>query len=418
MNLKKGIDIISIGDELLIGQVQNTNASWMAELLNQHSLPVNRIIAVSDTPSDIIEILQNSIQSARLVLVTGGLGPTKDDRTKATICNFFESTLILNQEVLAHVTTFFAKRGRALTESNRKQALLPHNCQVVKNEQGTAPGMHFIKEETHFVFMPGVPYEMKGIMNSWVIPYFTSLCNVKSKSQKTILTSGMGESFLADAIADWENNLPANAKLAYLPSPGRVRLRLSIEGESKEETDAQLQLHIDELMTIIPNLVYGYDDDLLEAVVGKLLKAKNKTLALAESCTAGSIAKAIGSIAGCSQYFRGGIVAYHNEVKISALKIDSAIISQHGAVSEAVACKMAENARQLLQADYAISTTGIAGPEGGTDDKPVGTVWIGFASEKKVNAKKFQFGGERDRIINWSVQSALNKLRKELLDEV
>ncbi len=411
---KKGIDIISIGDELLIGQVINTNASWMAEKLNNKALPVNRIIAIADTSVAIIEALHNSINSAKLVLITGGLGPTKDDLTKATICDFFDSKLVLNQKVKDHVEEFFAKRGRKLTESNRQQAMLPNNCEIITNSQGTAPGMYFIKNETHFVFMPGVPFEMKSIMTEWVIPYFSEFCNIKARAQKTVMTSGMGESFLADKISHWEDVLPENTKLAYLPSPGKVRLRLHVESENKESAEKQLEQHIQDLNLIIPELIYGYDDEPLEAVIGKLLKEKGKTIATAESCTGGMIAEKITSIAGSSNYFKGSIVAYANEIKSNLLNIDMAIIDEHGAVSEEVACLMANNVREIMQTDIAVSTTGIAGPDGGTDEKPVGTVWIGIATKERVFAKKYQFGNQRERNTNWTLQTALNMLRKEL----
>jgi len=412
---KKGIDIISIGDELLIGQVVNTNSSWMGDKLNSVSLPVNRIIAIADTANAISSALVNSMESAKLVLITGGLGPTQDDLTKATILNFFGSKLVLNEEVLNHVESFFAKRGRALTESNRLQAMVPDNCEIVKNNQGTAPAMHFEKEGTHFVFMPGVPFEMKHIMEEWVIPYFSSKCSTKPKAQKTVLTSGMGESFLADIISDWESNLSENTSLAYLPSPGRVRLRISVVSDNQGEADKQLQKHVDDLVGIIPDLVYGYDDDLMETLIGKLCIEQNKTLATAESCTGGMIAQKITSVAGSSQYYKGSIVAYANEIKSKQLGIDPVIIEKNGAVSEIVARQMAENVRRIMNVDIAISTTGIAGPDGGTEDKPVGTVWIALATKEKTIAKKYQFGNQRERNTNWTVQTALNTIRKELI---
>ena len=412
---KKGIDIISIGDELLIGQVINTNSSWMGDKLNSVSLPVNRIIAIADTANAISSALINSMESAKLVLITGGLGPTQDDLTKATILDFFGSKLVLNMEVLDHVESFFAKRGRSLTESNRLQAMVPDNCEIVKNNQGTAPAMHFEKEGTHFVFMPGVPFEMKHIMEEWVIPYFSNKCSTRPKAQKTVLTSGMGESFLADVISDWENNLPENTSLAYLPSPGRVRLRVSVVADNQVEADNQLKKHVDDLVSIIPDLVYGYNDDLMETLIGKLCVNQNKTIATAESCTGGMIAQKITSVAGSSQYYKGSIVAYANEIKAKQLGIDPAIIEEYGAVSEIVVRQMAENVRRIMNVDIAISTTGIAGPDGGTEDKPVGTVWIALATKEKTIAKKYQFGTQRERNTNWTVQTALNTIRKELI---
>ncbi len=411
---KKGIDIISIGDELLIGQVVNTNSSWIGNKLNSVSLPINRIITIADTANAISDTLTDCLKSSKVVLITGGLGPTQDDLTKATILNFFDSKLVLNKEVLAHVESFFTKRGRVLTESNRLQAMVPDKCEIVKNNQGTAPGMHFVKEGTHFVFMPGVPFEMKHIMQEWVIPYFSKLCSVKPKVQKTVLTSGMGESFLADTISEWENNLPENTSLAYLPSPGRVRLRISVSADNLKTAKKQLQKHIDDLLNIIPDLVYGYDDDLMEALIGKLCIKKGKTISTAESCTGGMIAQKLTSIAGSSKYYKGSIVAYANEIKSNILNIDSSIIEKHGAVSEQVARLMAENVKRIMNTDIAIATTGIAGPDGGTEDKPIGTVWIALATNEQTIAKKYQFGNQRERNTNWAVQTALNILRKEL----
>lgn len=412
---KSGVDIISIGDELLIGQVQNTNASWMADKLNQKAIPVNRIISISDNWKAINDALADSTLSVKFVLVTGGLGPTKDDLTKEAICDFFDSKLVLKQEVLTDVRDFFAKRGRELTESNSKQAMLPHNCQVVHNSQGTAPGMHFEKDGTHFVFMPGVPSEMKAIMTEWVIPYISEHYKVQPQAQKTVLTSGLGESFLADRISDWENELPENTSLAYLPSPGRVRLRISVKSDLQESADNQLQKHIDDLQKLIPELIFGFDDDLLEEVIGNLLKNASKTISIAESCTGGMIAQKITSVAGSSAYFKGAVVAYANEIKTNVLNVNSTLIESYGAVSEEVACAMAKGVRELMQTDIAISTTGIAGPDGGSDEKPVGTVWIGIATAKGVSAKKYQFGNQRQRNINWSVQTALNTVRKSLI---
>lgn len=412
---QKGVDIISIGDELLIGQVQNTNASWMANELSAVSIPVNRIIVIADDREEILNTLANSNKSSKLVLVTGGLGPTKDDLTKATICDYFDSKLVLNKAVEEYVKAFFAKRGRSFTESNRLQAMVPDNCEVIKNKQGTAPIMHFEKQGTHFVFMPGVPFEMKFAMKDWVLPFATNYCKVKAKAKKTVLTSGMGESFLAERIGDWENNLPANTALAYLPSPGRVRLRITVVDDFMEQAQIQLQKHIDDLKQIIPELIYGYDDDLLEAVVGKMLVDKSKTIATAESCTGGMIAEKITSIPGSSHYFKGSVVAYANEIKANILAVDSRVIEEKGAVSKEVAVAMAKGVRKLMNTDIAVATTGIAGPDGGTDEKPVGTVWIALASEDEVFAKKYNFGDQRERNILWAVQTALNRVRKHLL---
>ncbi|MCK5846141.1 MAG: competence/damage-inducible protein A [Bacteroidales bacterium] len=409
---KRGIDIISIGDEILIGQIVNTNSSWMANELNNKALPVNRILAIADTAEAIKEAIAHSGKSAKLVLVTGGLGPTKDDITKKTVCDIFDSKLVLNKEVEDHIRSFFKKRGRDLTKLNSDQALVPDKCKVIFNEEGTAPAMYFERNNTHYIFMPGVPFEMKSLMTNWVIPYFTKLCKVPYIAQKTILTSGMGESFLAEKISDWENTLGKKTSLAYLPSPGRVRLRISVSSEAKEEADDLLNKHIKDLYLIIPDLIFGSDNDTLEGVVGNLLLENGLTLSTAESCSGGLIAHKITSISGSSDYFKGSIVAYSNSIKIHQLGIAETIIEEHGAVSEEVAILMAKNIRKIMQTTYAVSTTGIAGPTGGSIDKPVGTVWIGFAHENGAFAKKYQFGDQRERNTNWTVQTALNTIRK------
>ena len=413
--MKKAIDIISIGDELLIGQVINSNASWMGHELSSQGMKINRMVAISDTRDAIINALENSAKHARVVLITGGLGPTKDDLTKDVACEYFGSKLVLNEEVRNHVEKFFKKRGFDLTKLNYWQAMVPDNCKVIPNAVGTAPGMYFEKDGVHYLFMPGVPMEMKTIMSTWAIPYFKELCQPQAYVEKTVLTHGMGESFLADKIANWENQLPENFSLAYLPSPGRVRLRISARGDDQSSLQKELDAQIDALKKIIKLLFFGYDNDTLEQVVGKMLLAKGATLATAESCTGGLIAHKITSIAGSSQYFKGSVVAYANEIKARILSVDVADLEEFGAVSEQVVIQMAENVRKLYNTDYALAVSGIAGPDGGTEDKPVGTVWIAMATVDKVVAKKFLFGGERVRNIDWSYQTALNILRLELL---
>ena len=413
--MKKAIDIISIGDELLIGQVINSNASWMGQRLSSQGMRINRMVAVADTREAIMNALENSARNARVVLITGGLGPTKDDLTKDIACEFFGSKLILDEGVRTHVESFFKKRGFDLTKLNYWQAMVPDNCQVVANAVGTAPGMYFEKDEVHYLFMPGVPMEMKSIMETWAIPYFKNLCQPEAYVEKTVLTHGMGESFLADKIADWENNLPEHFSLAYLPSPGRVRLRISARGNDEERLQAELDEQITKLKSVIKFLFYGYNDDTMEEVVGKMLLKKKATLSTAESCTGGLIAHKITSIPGSSQYFKGSVVAYANEIKENILKVNSTDLEKHGAVSEAVVLQMAANVRKIYNTDFALSVSGIAGPDGGTAEKPVGTVWIAMATADKVVAKKFLFGGERVRNIDWAYQTALNMLRLELL---
>ena len=413
--MKKTIDIISIGDELLIGQVINSNASWMGQQLSSQGMRINRMVAIADTREAIIHALENSERHARVVLITGGLGPTKDDLTKDVACEFFDSKLVLDEQVKQHVESFFKKRGRDLTELNYWQAMVPDNCRVIPNAVGTAPGMYFEKNEVHYLFMPGVPLEMKSIMETWAIPYFRELCQPEAYVEKTVLTHGMGESFLADKIADWENDLPKHFSLAYLPSPGRVRLRISARGDDKLALQNELDNQIVKLKSIIKFLFFGYNTDTMEKVVGKMLLQNKATLATAESCTGGLIAHKITTIPGSSQYFKGSVVAYANDIKQRVLMVDTKDLETYGAVSEEVVLQMAAKVRNLYKTDYALAVSGIAGPDGGTKEKPVGTVWIAMATPKKVVAKKFLFGSERSRNIDWSYQTALNMLRLELL---
>jgi nicotinamide-nucleotide amidase len=415
MSKQKQIDIISIGDELLIGQVINSNASWMGKKLSAQGMRIGRMLAIADTREAILEALEESSRKAKLVLVTGGLGPTKDDLTKDVACEFFGSKLVLNEEVKAHVERFFKKRGRDLTELNFWQAMVPDNCTVIHNEVGTAPGMYFEKDGVHYLFMPGVPMEMQYIMESWAIPHFKKICNPEAYVVKTVLTHGMGESFLADKIADWENALPSHFKLAYLPSPGRVRLRISARGSNEQKLQKELDGQIAKLKEYIGHLIYGYDEDTLESVTGRMLKEQGLSLSTAESCTGGLIAHKITTIPGSSAYFKGSVVAYANEIKEDILGVQAETLEAHGAVSKEVVLEMAENVRAKFHTDYSLAVSGIAGPDGGTKEKPVGTVWIAVAGPQGSKAKKFLFGGERVRNIDWSYQSALDMLRKELL---
>jgi nicotinamide-nucleotide amidase len=409
------VSILSIGDEILIGQIDNTNAGWMAKQLNDWGFNTVNIQTLSDEPNSIIRGLKQSMEISDLVLVTGGLGPTKDDITKTTIADFFDSKLIINHDILEHVTQFFAQRKRKLTELNRLQAMVPDNCEVIINKEGTAPGMYFHRENTHFVFMPGVPFEMKYIMNNWVLPQMKKKLNPPNTIQKTVLTHGMGESFLVERIQDWEDQLPEDLSLAYLPSPGRVRLRLRGQSSNREALLTLLDEQLIKLHDLIPELIYGYDDDKMEEIIGQLLMSEGKTIALAESCTGGYIGHKLTEVPGSSSYFLGSAVTYSNEAKSKLLGIEKTLIMDHGAVSEEVVKAMAQGARSLYGSDYALATTGIAGPGGGTKDKPVGTVWIALADNQQVIAKRFQFGDHRIRNINMTTFAALNLLRKHMV---
>ncbi|MEI6822535.1 MAG: competence/damage-inducible protein A [Bacteroidota bacterium] len=408
------VEIISIGDELLIGQVVNTNASWMATELNLSGFNVNKISTISDKKQAIIQSIDEAFASSDIILITGGLGPTNDDITKYTLCEYFDSKLIFNEESYENINRLFATRGFVITELNRKQAEVPDKCKVIINKNGTAPGMWFQKDGKVLVSMPGVPFEMKAMMSESVIPELTK--NNKSKIvHHTILTTGAGESFLADLIKDWEAELPEHINLAYLPQAGIVRLRLSAYGFDKNKLEEEIALYHQKLNKLIPDLIFGYDDDTLQSVIGKILKAKSKTLATAESCTGGYIAHLITSIAGSSDYFKGSVVSYANEIKTDVLGVKQDTLINYGAVSEQTVAEMAFGAIALLKTDYAIAISGIAGPDGGTNEKPVGTVWIAIAYGQNVSTKKFQFGNHRGRNIELASNAALNILRKELL---
>jgi len=407
------VEIISIGDELLIGQVVNTNASWMATELNLSGFNVNKITTISDEKQAIIQSIDEAFASSDIILITGGLGPTNDDITKYTLCEYFDSKLIFDQESYENINKLFALRGFVITELNRKQAEVPDKCKVIINNNGTASGMWFEKDGKVLISMPGVPFEMKAMMSDYVIPELTK--NNKSKIvHKTILTTGAGESFLADLIKDWEAYLPEHIKLAYLPQAGIVRLRLSAYGFDKSKLEEEIEVHIQKLNKLIPELIFGYDDETLQSVIGKLLKAKGKTLATAESCTGGYIAHLITSIAGSSEYYKGSVVSYANEIKTDVLGVKQDTLIKYGAVSEQTVTEMALGAIAILNTDYAIAISGIAGPDGGTDEKPVGTVWIAIANGQNVITKKFQLGNNRGRNIKLASNAALNMLRKAL----
>jgi nicotinamide-nucleotide amidase len=417
LTLNMTSEIISIGDELLIGQVINTNASWMAKALNENGVDVRQITSVSDTAGEIIRAMQEAEERADLILITGGLGPTHDDITKDILCEYFHTELVEDEKVLENIYGFFQRKGLALTELNRKQALVPKGSTVINNPIGTAPGLAFHKNGKLFVAMPGVPYEMKHIMQTFVLPWLQNNYPGNIILHKTILTQGIGESFLAANIADWVNDLPREIKLAYLPSPGIVRLRLSIKGNKREAMTKLLNNEVEKLMNLIPEYFWGFDDEKLEAVVGEILKKQGKSICTAESCTGGYIAHRITGIPGSSGWFKGSVVAYDNTIKKELLKVPEEMLEKHGAVSREVVEKMAMVACRLLSTDYAISVSGIAGPDGGTADKPVGTVWIAIAGPDILVSKKFLFGDERDRNIVRAGTAALGFFRSVLLQK-
>jgi nicotinamide-nucleotide amidase len=407
-------EIISIGDELLIGQVINTNAAWMGELLNRNGIKVKQIKAIADDKKDIIEAIDAAFDSADLILLTGGLGPTKDDITKHTLCEYFDTKLVFNAEAFARIEEIFRLRNFKVSAVNKAQADLPENCTPLTNINGTASGMWFEKNGKVLVSMPGVPFEMKPMMENEVIPRFTAKFKTPAILHKTIMTQGVGESFLAKIIEDWESSLPKNIKLAYLPQPGIVRLRLSATGENKAKCEQFIADLVEKLKLLIGDLIFGYDDILLEEAVGESLKLHHKTLATAESCTGGYIAHLLTSVAGSSSYFKGSAVTYANEIKENILGVAGDDLEKHGAVSETVVKQMALGAKKKFGTDYAIATSGIAGPDGGTEDKPVGTTWIAIAGPKGVLAEKHHFGEHRGRNIRRAALTALFLLKKEV----
>jgi nicotinamide-nucleotide amidase len=408
-------EIITIGDEILIGQIVDTNSAWMGEQLGLNGIAVKQITSVSDDASHIVKALNEARLRADLILITGGLGPTKDDLTKKTLRDYFGMGWRMDEQVKEDVIAVFKRFGREPGEVNLLQAQVPDGCRVVRNKNGTAPGMWFEHEGKIFVSMPGVPFEMKGIMSDGVLPLLREKFSLPFIYHRTVLTQGVGESILAEKIEAWEDSLAAqNIKLAYLPSPGMVRLRLSASGEEaavRKATDAK----VEELLPLIEQWHYGFNDDTLPLVAGRLLLERNQTVVTAESCTGGSVAQAITSVPGSSQWYLGSIVSYANEVKMQHLGVPAALIEQHGAVSEEVAATMAANARKQFNASYAVATTGIAGPGGGSELKPVGLVYIAIASESGVTVRKMQYGGNRERNIAATTLSALMLLRKVIL---
>ena len=411
-------EIITIGDEILIGQIVDTNSAWMAVELNQVGIKVAQITSISDEPEHLVKALNEARQRAEVVLITGGLGPTKDDRTRKVLCEYFDSELVLHEPSLENIhQLFFRRRGLKVNKINRDQALVPACCDVLLNPVGTAPGMWFEKEGIIFVSMPGVPFEMKQLMTDHVIPRLQKRSGEERIVHKTVMIVGLSESGLAQTISDWEDALPEYIKLAYLPSPGQIRLRLSAFGNDEEKLKAEVAERIKKLKLLIPDAIFGYGEDTLAGVVGQLLIENETTMATAESCTGGLIAHLITSVPGSSQWFKGSVIAYANEIKQNVLNVNEQSLIEFGAVSEQVVLEMAQGVRKLLNVDYAVATSGVAGPDGGTDEKPVGTVWIAVAGPDKTVAQKFNFANNRERNIIRSSQTALDMLRLMLLNQ-
>jgi nicotinamide-nucleotide amidase len=406
------VEIISIGDELLIGQTINTNASWMGSQLAINGMKVSYVATISDTWDAINGALKDAQNRSQVVLITGGLGPTKDDITKQVLCAYFDTKLVLDRKVLDHVESFFIKRNRPMLEVNKMQAMVPEACEVLFNEQGTAPGMLFEKEDTIFVSMPGVPYEMKYLMETHVIPRLMAKYPLRKLIQRTYLTQGIGESFLAEKISDWENRLRSEGlDLAYLPSPGMVKLRIS----SASGDQVRVASFGEELQKMIPGYLFGEEEDTLPEVVGKLLLQEGATVGTVESCTGGSIMAALTSISGSSSYVLGGLITYSNDLKMKLAGVSGQTLEDFGAVSEETVKEMAAGGKKALGVDWCISVSGIAGPLGGSDEKPVGTVWIAIDGPERKVSRKFLFGTDRQRTVQMTVLTALNLLRCEIL---
>lgn len=410
-------EIITIGDEILIGQIVDTNSQWIGKQLNKIGVSVYQISSIQDDKQHILNAFKEAQERADIVIITGGLGPTKDDITKKTIAEFFnDSKIIEYQEVIDHIKALFAKMSIPFREIQKTQAQIPSKATLLMNDFGTAPGMWFYENNTVFVSLPGVPYEMKRLVTNKVLPKIQQQFKLPFIIHKTVLTYGQGESTIAEIIEDFENNLPSFIKLAYLPSFGRVRLRLSAKGENKQLLEETLETLIAKIYKLIPEIITGLEEDTsIEKNIGNLLKAKNETICTAESLTGGKIASTLVSVAGSSAYYKGSLVTYSAESKINLLGVSKKTIEKYSVISKEVALEMAKAAREKLQTNYAIAVTGNAGPTKDKTDKSVGVVFIALASDRDVFVKEFNFGQPREKVINRTVSKALEILQKELL---
>ena len=409
--------IVTIGDEILIGQIVDTNSSYIAKALDKIGIATHEMLSISDDKQHILDtfnLLQNKVN---VVIVTGGLGPTKDDITKKTFCDYFEDTLVENEAVLLHVKSIIEGiYKRPITQINKEQALVPTKAKVLFNQAGTAPGMWMEKENTVFISLPGVPYEMKYLIDNEVIPNLVQKFERPYIVHQTIMTYGRGESMIAEQIEEWEDNLPDFIKLAYLPSPGKVRLRLSARGTNEELLKSEIKYQVEKLDLLIHDIIVGYnEDDPIEVVLGRLLTEKKLTISTAESCTGGKIAATLSSVSGASNYFKGSVVSYATQTKISVLGIANEAVTKYGVVSAEVATEMAKAAQKIMASDYAIATTGNAGPTKGDEAAELGTVFIAIATPKGVFVEEFNFGQPREKVIDRAVSKALELIYKEIL---
>ncbi len=412
------VSIINIGDELLIGQVVNTNASWMSQQFLANGMDVAKVFVISDNKDDINNTLQIALQMSDAVVITGGLGPTKDDITKKTLCEYFDSELVEDEATFEVISSIFKKRGYPMTDTNRQQALVPKCCTVLLNKRGTAPGMWFEQDGKVVISLPGVPFEMQYIMEEEVIPRMLNYFKVGAIIHKNLLFHGIGESFLSDKIEDWELSLPKTIRLAYLPKAGMLRLRLTARGTDRAILETDINTSLKGLYSLVGEYIMGEDAESLAEIVARTMKNNSKTLAVAESCTGGAIASSITSMAGASEYFKGCVVAYSNEVKHKILGVKTETLAKYGAVSEETAREMVLGVISNMDTDYAVATTGIAGPGGGSQEKPVGTVWIAVASRNEICTQKMSFGDDRLRTIertqNQTFANLLKLMHKDL----
>lgn len=408
-------EIITIGDEILIGQIVDTNSAFIAKKLNSIGISVFQVSSVQDEQDHILKAMEEAESRVDIVIITGGLGPTKDDITKHTICTYFEDKLIENESVLRNVERLFEKYSKSpISNLNKGQALVPSKAEVLMNHYGTAPGMWLEKNGKVFISLPGVPFEMEALIMDAVLPRLQKQFKHPFIIHKTILTYGLGESALAERLEVWENNLPASIKLAYLPSLGKVRLRLTAKGDFKEVLEGEIGKQMDGLMPLIKDLYFGLEEEnALEVALAKLLADSNQSIAVAESCTGGKLAETFTSIPGASSFFKGGVVSYATQAKIDVLKVEKSLIDDHSVVSSEVAKAMALSVKRLFNTDYALSTTGNAGPTKGDSDQEIGTVYIGLATPTTVFSREFNLGNHRDKVINKAVNKALEILFKE-----
>ncbi len=411
-------EIITIGDEILIGQIVDTNSAFIAQELNRVGVSVYQITSVQDDEQHILDALKEANSRSQLIIMTGGLGPTKDDITKHTLCEFFGDALVEDKKVLAHIEMLFEKYiSTPISDLNRKQALVPSGADVLKNPFGTAPGLWLEKNGSVFVSLPGVPFEMKNLISTEVIPRVIKKFERPHIIHRTLMTYGVGESEVANRLEKWEDNLPDFIKLAYLPSLGRVRLRLSAKGSDRKLLEEGLENQVQKAYNIIGEIIYGEESEGgIEVMIANLLTEKGMSLSTAESFTGGKIAEHITAVPGASNYFKGTVVSYATETKIRLLGVDEELISQHSVVSEEVAVAMAKNVKKILETDFSIATTGNAGPAKGDSDADVGTVFIAVSTPKRTFAQKFTMGNHRERITQRSVNKAFELLQKEILN--